>query len=174
MAIIVEGMDNSGKSTLAATFGLDVLHPGPRPRNARATMKCLEEQLCSSRLPVVMDRVTAISTPAYTGDLGNATFRDYRKAMLATPHCVVIYCRPPIEVIKDFSRHVAVGHDEQRQIEWMIKNADQLIKNYDRLMAGIHHLVYDYTKPNDWLVKAAFDAVFTVGGWQKWQRTSNP
>jgi hypothetical protein len=173
MAIIVEGMDNSGKSTLAASFGLDVLHPGPRPRSAKETMNCLEGQLVSSRLPVVMDRVTAISTPAYTGDLDNLVFKDYRKAMVDTHHCVIIYCRPPIEAIKDFSRHTAVGHDEKRQIQWMIKHADQLIANYDRLMETVPHLKYDYTNPNDWIVKAAFDAVFTMGGWHKWLKSSN-
>lgn len=170
MAIIVEGMDNSGKSTLAASFGLDVLHPGPRPRNARETKECLERQLESARLPVVMDRVTAISNPAYTGEGLGALYRQYLDDMLAMPHCIVIYCRPPLEAIMDFSRHTEVKHDQKAQVEWMKRNASRLVSNYDKLMSHIPHLKYDYTKPNEEVVKAAFDSVFTMGGWQKWRK----
>lgn len=166
MAIIVEGYDNSGKSTLAASFGLDVAHPGPRPKSFAEELKCLEEQLRECRLPTVMDRVTAISTPAYTGRYEDR-YREYLLKMLDTKHCVLIYCRPPIEVIKNFSRHIAKGYDDLKQLEWLERNADLVVGRYDAMMHTVPHMVYDYTKPDPQVVQAAYDAQFTIGAWKR-------
>lgn len=170
MAIIVEGMDNSGKSTLAASFGLEVVHPGPRPRSNSETMRCLSDQLKSARLPIVMDRVTAVSSQVYGGEHNTLLCRPFLEEMVETQGCVVIYCRPPIEVIMDFSRHTVAGHDDKKQIEWMMQNAIRLVSRYDKLMATIPHLKYDYTNPNEEVADAASQALFTVGGWRQWQK----
>lgn len=166
MAIILEGFDNSGKSTLAASFGLDVVHPGPRPRSFREENDYLESQLRDCRLPIVMDRVTSVSTPCYTGDLHNPRYRNHIKEMLDTKHCVLIYCRPPIEVIKDFSKHVAKSYDENRRLDWLQDNAEKIVGNYDRYLKNLPHLVYDYTNPKMSVVQIAYDALFTIGAWK--------
>lgn len=166
MAIIVEGFDNSGKSTLARSFDLEVLHPGPRPRNFPEEVTCLNRQLDQARLPVVLDRVTCISTPSYTGKSFDG-YRHWLDRMLSTHHCILIYCRPPLEVIKNFSRHVAKGYDEEKQIRWLIEHAEEVVHRYDMLMAVTPHMKYDYTKPDLALCQAAFDAQFTLGAWKQ-------
>lgn len=166
MAIILEGFDNSGKSTLAASFGLDVVHPGPRPRSFWEEIDFLETQLRECRLPIVMDRVTSVSTPCYTGDLYNPRYRNNIREMLGTPHCVLIYCRPPLEVIQDFSRHQAKDYDENHRLNWLSKNAEKIVSNYDKYLRGLPHLVYDYTNPNMSVVQKAYDALFTIGAWK--------
>lgn len=172
MAIIVEGFDNSGKSTLAASFGLEVIHPGPRPRTFTEEHRCLEEQLRTASEPHVKDRVTAISSPCYTGHL-DRRYREYLDAMLSTRNCVLIYCRPPIEVIKDFSRHKPKSYDEAKQIEWLQKNVDKVVKNYDVWMRGFPHVVYDYTNPNRAAVQAAYDAQHSTQAWRLWNSLHN-
>ena len=55
--IIVEGPDNAGKSTFAASIGLEVRHPGPAPINDFELNLCLHDQIISMREPIVLDRV---------------------------------------------------------------------------------------------------------------------
>ena len=168
MAIIVEGFDNSGKSTLARSLGFEVLHPGPRPKSLGEEYDCFVKQLDQARKPVVMDRVTCISTPCYTSkDWQN--YAHWVRRMTEMPHCVIIYCRPPIEAIKDFSRHICKGYDEAKHVQWLIDNAERVVDNYDLYMSQVPHMKYDYTDPNRVVIQMAQDAQFTIRGWNAWQ-----
>lgn len=173
MAIIVEGFDNSGKSTLAASFGLEVVHPGPRPKSAADVKTCLIHQLRQARLPVVMDRVTAISHPCYAFRQPDQIESDYLKAMLETHHCVLVYCRPPIEVVMDFSKHVAKSYDDERKIRWLREHAARIVKTYDSLMARLPHMKYDYTNPDQNVTTEAFQAQFVLGDWKRCKSLMN-
>ena len=167
MAIIVEGFDNSGKSTLASSFGLPIFHPGPRPKSSLEEYQCLTTQMDRARDPVVLDRVTSISTPCYTGQNWSVS-HDWAKRMIGQQSCVVIYCRPPIEKIVDFSRHVAKDYDEAKHVQWLIDNAEGIVANYDLYMAQLPHLKYDYTNPDRRVVQLAYDAQISAKGWDKW------
>jgi hypothetical protein len=166
MAIIVEGFDNSGKSTLAYYFGLDVLHPGPRPTTHNQEHHCLVDQLSHARLPVVLDRVTCISTPAYTGK-SIAGYREWALRLTETHHCILIYCRPDLEYITDFSRHKAKSYDDLKQLDWLSKNAKDIVARYDALMSTLPHMRYDWVNPDRSVVQAAYDAQFDYGAWLK-------
>jgi hypothetical protein len=169
VAIIVEGFDNSGKSTLAKSFNLEVIHPGPAPKGKWEEIRCLSEQAKNARLPVVLDRVTCISSQVYAGRMFDPILMDAMKNLLDTHHCIVIYCRPPIETIMDFRNHTVVAHDNQSQINWMQKNALRLVGLYDQLMNTIPHMLYDWTNPDQAILDSAFDAQFTIGAWRKCQ-----
>lgn len=173
MAIVVEGFDNSGKSTLAKQFGLDILHPGPRPKNSAELTACLEAQLPQARLPVVLDRITAISNIMYDPrslHLCNPAFYwDYLSQMIATPGFVIIYCRPPIEKIADFSTHEIKSYDDQKRIDWLSQNYKYIVERYDGWMSSLPHMVYDYTQPDPNVIEAAFNMQFTPGLWRKWR-----
>lgn len=164
MAIIVEGFDNSGKSTLAASFGFDVIHPGPRPKTLMEEASYMEAQAKQARLPVVLDRVTCISTPCYSGKI-EQRHHDALQELVKTQSCVIVYCRPPIEIIKDFSRHVVKGYDELKQLEWLLANAEEIVHRYDMLMATVPHMLYDYTNPDNNVVQSAYSAQLTRGAW---------
>ena len=166
MAIILEGFDNSGKSTLAASVGLDVVHPGPRPKDFFEERRYLEKQEAEARTPIVMDRVTCVSTPMYSGR-PMRHYMPYLESLLQTRHCVMIYCRPKIESILNFEAHAVKGYDTDEKIRWLMKNAGLIVKRYDDLMATVPHLVYDWTNPDREVVQMAYDAQFTIGAWQR-------
>lgn len=168
MAIIVEGFDNSGKSTLAASFGLRVVHPGPRPSTDGEEAMCLDYQLETCGLNRVMDRVTSISTPCYTGNF-SSLYTQYLDAMLSQSHCVLIYCRPPIHVINDFSHHSAKSYDDEDKIKWLRDNAEAIVGRYDLYMAQFPHLKYDYTNPDQSVVDLAKKAQTSLEAWTRWR-----
>lgn len=168
--IILEGMDNSGKSTLAKQFGLDILHPGPAPRTKYEELSCLRVQLENARKPIVQDRVTCISSQVYGRNPDFVLLNDYLKQMLSTPHCIVIYCRPPIETIVNFSTHKAKAHDNADHLRNIQENALELVSKYDRLMSRIPHLSFDWTglQQIDWSLVEFTQ--YSHGAWSKWSK----
>lgn len=166
--IILEGMDNSGKSTLAKQFGLDILHPGPAPRTKYEELSCLQTQLENARKPIVQDRVTCISSQVYGRNPDFVLLNDYLKQMVNTPHCIVIYCRPPIETILNFGTHKAKAHDNPEHLSRIQHDGLELISKYDRLMKTIPHLVYDWThlQEIDWSMVEFTQ--YSHGAWSKW------
>lgn len=145
MAIILEGFDNSGKSTLAKSLAWPVVHPGPRPASPVEESKCLGDQHLQVFKDVVMDRVTAISQMAYTGD-----FTEIRKkyAQQMAKYGVLVYCRPPIEVIRNFDNHEIKSHDDEKWIQYIQENAIVIVARYDVIMSSLPHVVYDWTNPS--------------------------
>lgn len=166
--IILEGMDNSGKSTLAAKFGFEVLHPGPAPKSWAEEQTCLEEQLEKARLPIVQDRVTCISSQVYKNRVGDRTYVEYMNQMLMTPHCILVYCRPPDSVVLNFDTHNIKAHDTPEHLKKVKDNAKRYLESYDRLMYNLPHLVYNYTKPDDSVIQTATDCLMSNSEWKKW------
>lgn len=142
MAIILEGFDNSGKSTLASLISWPTSHPGPRPKDEVHESKCLAEQRLIVSTNVVMDRVTAISQMAYTGDMTQIR-KNY--AMEMAKNSLLIYCRPPIEKITDFSNHEVKSYDDEKWIRYIQDNCVVIVERYDSIMSLLPHIVYDWT-----------------------------
>lgn len=170
MAVILEGMDNSGKSTLAKKFGLEVVHPGPRPRTWGEEQRCLEDQLRDCRLPIVMDRVTCISSQVYMGKVLDKQYMSYLDRMVCTHNCVIIYCRPPTRTILHMDSHEAKPYDTAEHLANIKLNANHYIEAYDKLFKSTPHLVYNYTTPDDSVIDLAMDIVFNIGAWKKWMK----
>lgn len=95
-------------------------------------------------------------------------YREYLDRMLETRYCVLVYCRPPIEVIKDFSTHKPKSYDEQTKLAWLQNNLEKIVKNYDTWMRGFPHKVYDYTNPDRKVTELAHDAILSYKAWQRW------
>lgn len=165
--IILEGMDNSGKSTLAAKFGLEIVHPGPAPMSYDEEQAFLESQLRDARLPIVMDRVTCISSQVYSGKLFDDRYMGFLNKMLDTPHCVLVYCRPPDKNVLDFDTHNVKTHDTPEHLARVKANASKYLESYDRLMYKLPHMLYDYTCLNDKLIQQIVNTQFIVGEWKK-------
>lgn len=167
--IIVEGMDNTGKSTLAKLFGLDVVHPGPAPRSYEHGIQCLDSQLQLCNKPIVMDRVTCISDPIYRDRGLQKLYEQYRLQMLKTVHCVVVYCRPPDNVVLNNSTHKPKSYDTPKHLEDLKKNGARYLRLYDAAMRHIPHVKYDYTRDNSaQLVEDLLCTQFIIGEWKKW------
>lgn len=170
MAIILEGFDGCGKSTLASKFGLEVKHPGPRPRTWSDEQRCLEDQLRDARLPIVMDRVTCISSQVYKGRLFDKQYMSYLDRMVYTRNCVIIYCRPPIRTMLHMDSHEAKPYDTAEHLASIKLNANHYIESYDKLFKSTPHLLYNYTSPDDSVIDTALDLAFNIGTWKSWMK----
>lgn len=143
--IIVEGADNSGKSTFAHRIGLTVYPAGPAPKTPDEEKKCLTEQRARSHDNCVSDRVTCISQQVYGGRLFDRILGEELIDMITVPSVVVVYCRPPNRVLMDMSTHKVKGYDTEEHLQKIMDNQHVFIERYDSLMSTIPHVVYDWT-----------------------------
>lgn len=169
--IILEGFDNSGKSTLAQEFKLEIVHPGPAPRTSSEERSCLEAQLHDARLPIVMDRVTCISSQIYKNKLLDSYYMDYLNRMLDTPGCILIYCRPSLLSILDFSGHKPKAYDTVENTKRLRLEAEQHVMRYDALMKVVPCMVYNWSKPDKTVIQEAIDCQFIYSEWKKCTNT---
>ena len=149
MAIILEGFDGAGKSTLASKLKFPVKHAGGPPKTLEQLKKNLREQMeeCGNR--VILDRVTCISHQVYGGNMYDNSLMAYLHAMMDCKNSVLVYCRPPDEVLFDFSKHEVKEHDSAEHIEDLKQNMRTYIDRYDQLMSKVTHVRYDYTMAGD-------------------------
>lgn len=144
--IILEGPDNSGKSSLAAELGLTYRHPGPAPINDAALDECLATQLSIMRSPIVHDRVTCISHQIYNpGWFLDPKLLLNLRQMIECEDVLFIYCRPPESHMMNFAHHKAKDYDTEEHIKKVIDNQHKYIAGYDELFDSIPHVVYDFT-----------------------------
>jgi hypothetical protein len=166
--IVLEGMDNSGKSTLAQLFELEVVHPGPAPKSTEEELNCLKDQnLLAGANNIVHDRVTCISSQVYKNKVFDPRYMSYLRSMQAAPGCVIVYCRPPDDLVLDFNNHKRKDYDTDEAIQLLADNATQYLRSYDRLMYNVPHLLYNYTISNN-IVEQAKSLLTDIQRWNKW------
>jgi hypothetical protein len=157
--IIIEGADNSGKSTLAcelsSRLNIPLHHSGGPPRNAdeillrqQDIVSSLEnsERKIFDRVPVISDMVYGIPLRGGSPFQSNhQTFREQLRNALKFP---VIYCRPPVEILLNI-----VGRDQSHKSAYktpehmaaLLKKIPHVIERYDLLISNYPHITYDYT-----------------------------
>lgn len=151
MRLLLEGPDNAGKTTLAKFIHEAVpnsfyYHPGARPDDMYQEMKCLEDQkhLFMHHNFIIQDRCTAISQRVYNPHVNlDIVRKSFMDEMLALG-IVVIYARPNFDRlmrIEDFTWRE--GEDEEHK-QKIIKNQATFIERYDKIMAAIPCVTYDY------------------------------
>jgi len=147
MGIIIEGMDNSGKSTLAAKISdklkMPIYHPGPAPVTVSAAEVHLQEQKDMSKCFLLFDRVTCMSDAVYNPERLSDLYLSYRKQMSNSN--IVIYCRPPVRTIVDFSNHEVKDYDSEEHLKKVIDGMHEYIHRYDAMMNVMPHIKYDWT-----------------------------
>ena len=151
--IIVEGMDNSGKTTLAEhlaeKFKLPLMH-SPKIRE-----NMIQDALTILTLNpnAVMDRFSVISEVIYGPTLRRKIIFDtfvtrwiFYMDKLAQCKPLIFYCRPPDEKIFDYG--------DREQMEGVKEHDKELLGAYDALMdswAGrLLIMKYDFRLPNAW------------------------
>lgn len=154
MAIILEGFDNSGKSTLANFLSdklkMPIYHPGGPPADEEAASEYIAEQLELASKSVIIDRVTSISRQCYEPDkLFNVELSNALKTLLNQPRAILVYCRPPDSVLHDWKGHETKDYDSTDHIEYIMENSNRIINNYDRLMTQVKHISFDWTNDLD-------------------------
>lgn len=142
--IILEGFDGAGKSTLAAKLKFPVKHAGGPPKTLLDLISNLKSQSewCGQR--VILDRVTCISHQVYGNAMWDPKLLHCLREMMKCKNTVLVYCRPPNEVLLDFSKHEVKGHDSTEHLEMIEKEALTFISRYDEIMSQTPHVKYDY------------------------------
>jgi hypothetical protein len=147
--IVLEGADNSGKTTFASRFsGLPVYTAGPAPKDADAELACIIEQMNNASKRCVQDRLTCISQQVYGNRLFDKSLGQVLVDMIKMPRVIVVYCRPPDRVLMDFSTHNVKSYDTEEHLKKLLDSQHTYIERYDALMSTIPHVLYDWTDPD--------------------------
>jgi hypothetical protein len=154
--VIIEGPDGAGKSTLVKWLGEQVdrsfvarWNVPPRSR------KQLERNLRASKLlmkcgkKIIQDRSPWVTEPIYgalkQGPYRTRTWSRYR-AQLKSSQPIIVYCRPPKEVIKEHATTGSSPLDTPEYLNWIGDNIDTLIYLYDLFFESLQAFNYDWTK----------------------------
>lgn len=143
MLIIVEGFDNSGKSTLvsqlAEEFKLVTMNNRCRPTTEREAIDYTSQvQDFAANWGVIVDRWSPISEPIY-GPIcrGTHLFKpETLKKHLEGLDALLIYCRPSEDKIMNFG--------DRPQMKGVIEHAPKLLAAYDSFMGTRDHIRYDW------------------------------
>lgn len=171
--IVVEGMDNTGKTTLiemlAKALNLYSVKVASRPKETSDVFQCLSllanwDLQCKNRL--IADRLQVISEYIYgpicrnTNIVGDEVFRGFLES-LPGYKMTIIWCRPKNEIIKS-----SLGHRDQ--MAGVSEQADKLIARYDEVMWDIQIriplLQWDYTRGD---FSSLLHAVTVQGGFNQ-------
>lgn len=155
--VIVEGMDNTGKTTLIQRIIRDYargyssakvsLGPNCSEREQRAWLETSLEQIkqCPKDL-LIFDRFLPICDTVYGNVLRGGSLwnikDDIIKELLDKYNPLIIYCRPDMDKIIGFE-------DGREQMEGVEENARLLVETYDKTMdylisLGYQVITYDY------------------------------
>jgi hypothetical protein len=157
--IILEGTDNSGKTTLIAKLHEAIDAPIVKPPSFNKIHAKGETETCtyldwisglfyqSRMMNILMDRHPIISTAVYENVLFNRNNLEkhymyplLRHEMVAT-NPIIVYCRPGIDVIRNYG--------DRPQMAGVKENTIKLLTAYDCLMSdymkdGFTVLTYDW------------------------------
>lgn len=150
MAIILEGPDAAGKTTLArwlVDMGMEIVVTGGAPRSLEALIQHCHRQVnaCEDRRNVI-DRISPISHPIYNPAYrGNEMLAVYLGMMINRDDVVVVYCRPPTDALMKPEKHQWKDYDTEEDKQKILNNQMVYIDLYDEAFAAIPHVCYDYT-----------------------------
>lgn len=152
--IIIEGCDNSGKSTLAKQLserlGITVHHSGGPPKDDNE-IRSRHDFVVSSlaiRTKIIFDRVPCISDQVYGPIIRGYSPLDEDDMAELNDHLdfPILYCRAPtkilMEVVNDHETH---GFDTVEHLLGVEQNALRIIQRYDEMVSMLPHITYDYT-----------------------------
>lgn len=161
--ILVEGPDNSGKSTLIEQltvefdlFKCDRPH-GPPKTPEELYNRTMDVQNLYKSKKLIMDRNPIIGENIYGPILRCKNMWDdipekeeceeelFSKLLSHT--IFLIYCRPPREILLDLSTHRVKDYDTKEHLESLSKNQSRIVDAYDRFMSEWATYTYNYKDP---------------------------
>jgi len=155
--IIVEGPDNSGKTTLAHRLAKDLagvyVKSESKPEQTQF-IRLFDAWVVSATgfFPyVICDRHHWISAPIYDLILRGSSRIDMFQATMACGRFHAIYCRPPIETITDWREDIP-------QLAGVPDKIELIIEEYDRVFRGHSRRIFASVREYDWMVDS-YDAV---------------
>lgn len=161
--IIIEGMDNTGKTTLAEHLAEKFKLPHIKSSKDRTHLLNDALTILVLNPEAVMDRFSIISEMVYGPILRGGTAFDghglsqWRFFMDKLARCkpLIFYCRPPNEKIFDYG--------DREQMAGVVEHGEELLSAYDTMMNSwtgrLWIIKYDFTIPNArFLVECAIRA----------------
>ena len=165
--ILVEGPDNSGKSTLIdqLTKRFDLFkgdRPHGPPKNEQELYYRIKdfENFYNSKM-FIMDRNPIIGESIYgpilrnhnmLEDIGSQDVLEMEANLfskISTGTIFLIYCRPPLENLLDLSTHQVKPYDTKEHLESLSKNKSKIVEAYDKFMSDWATYTYNYKDPGD-------------------------
>ncbi len=149
--IILEGPDNSGKTTLAnqisGVIGFPVVHAGGPCKTPAEKAVRVFDCFNNCSLEVIQDRNFIISDQVYNLVLNKV--RDYNifplEYKLRTVYKpFIIYCRPSDKILFDFTNHKVKDHETKEHVNNVILNQSKIVAYYDALMPAISYCTYNF------------------------------
>ena len=161
--ILIEGPDNSGKSTLALQlskeFGFKLYdRPHGPPKNAdELVMRALQLALVQSKKNLIVDRHPLIGENVYGPILRGHNMwdekPDYEKILgddlvdkIHKGDVFIIYCRPPREVVLNLKTHQVKDYDTPSHLKALTKKSGEILDCYDENLRTFASHIYDYTE----------------------------
>lgn len=162
--IIVEGCDNSGKTTLVNRLSeelrlLSIINREKPPNREYIFHYVATMTFLSSQYSTIFDRWPSISEPIYGPICRNRYLLEsedltFLHTSVSRISPLVIYCRPKDSTILDFG--------DRPQMGGVIENGDKLIRGYDVEMLRVARFLqvvnYDYEHDS---YQSIFDQVLT-------------
>lgn len=141
-SIVVEGADNTGKTTLArylsSYFGLPYIAAGPPPRRLDLIKSCCDYQWqWMLERPCVFDRITPISHQIYHNFMSSQVKDMLDEYMIKMrKKCIIIYCTKVLgESYEDYES------EEDRQL--VLAQQEKIMSKYEDFMVGQADIVFD-------------------------------
>ena len=150
--IVVEGMDNTGKTSLvnhlATRYSLPVIHSAG-PRDMLGSFRWVRAALNHHRHHIIFDRFALISEAVYGTILRGVDMFENPAGLhlwdtFRRLDPIIIYCRPHIGVVTNFG--------DRAQMEGVVDRATQLYSRYEEVMADRvkTFLPFDFTVDSDY------------------------
>lgn len=155
--IIIEGMDNTGKTSLqdrlCSEYGLAGVH-SPGPHESDTVLSWIIESFNKDRgVPIIYDRFPLFSEEVYgvvlrKGNVFNTTplGLQLQEKMEKEVRPLIIYCKPPAELVSSWGG--------REQMVGVVDNYKILLKSYDLLMETLRTkyviVSYNYKHPHDY------------------------
>lgn len=165
MSILLEGADNSGKTTLGKDLlqlnpRLKYFHSGSAPRDTQHEAICLEQQWSMCAAGFIVDRATCISQQVYKdGRLFEDKLMQQIDNLLRIG-ILIVFCRPSTDKLMSFEKFTWRDEESEAYKQQVIANQHKYIARYDQLMSRVPHLLYDYEDElaSGWLRKMLAEA----------------
>lgn len=145
MKIVVEGFDNSGKSTLinklAKTFKLDIHWAGGPPKNHVIALSDSTTQL--SMEDIIHDRITPISRQCYESP------EAIKPEMIFLPGILKNFIRCKSKFIYCTGKgieHMLSECDSDDHLTYITENEVVIKLRYEHLFESIPHIKYDFNR----------------------------
>lgn len=141
MAIVLEGPDNSGKSTLAKRLsretGWPIVHSGG-PGKVEDFAERLLKDIDNMQRNVIMDRSFIISDSIYSPACRQTRLFDprpwFRKIQALDQiqsNFLLVFCTAPTSVLLDMSTHIVKPHETREHVAHVMQNKEQICREYD-------------------------------------------